>query len=405
MTAGTVITAQLSGTIGDGRNISDQRRAARHIVSEAMTAIATAPLVTFDSVSGAFVITSGITGTASTAAFATGTLATSLFLTSATGAILSQGAAAATPASFMNSILGLTTNWATFFTNFDPDGGTGNTQKLAFSAWTNSVAPRYLFIDWDTDITPTASVPATASQGYIVNTLNQYSGTALIYEPVDLNHAAFLAGAIAAIDFTATNGRTTMAYRTQSGLGAGVTSLGAATNLGGNPLTAGSFGNGYNFVGFFSLPNQISINFQRGTVSGPYQWIDSYINQIWLNSLFVSTIYNYMLAIKSFPYSTAGYAAFQLAMTGTPQNPGPILQGLSFGAYSAGVTLSPSQISQVNNAAGANIAPILQSQGYYFQILDPGSAVRLSRGSPNCTFFYVDGESVQALSISSVDVP
>ena len=395
---GTLITSQVSGT-PDGAGIYKISGAPQQVASEAMTGVATAPTVTFDSTSGAFVITSGVTGAASTAAFATGSLAASLLLTSATGAVLSQGAAATTPAAFMASIINLTTNWFSFWTAFDPDGGVGNTQKLAFAAWTNSVAPTYLYLGHDTDLTPGQSVPATSSLGYQVTEVLDYSGTVPIYEPIGLNHSAFVAGAIAAIDFNAPNGRTTLAYRMQTGLGASVTDQTTAVNLGGNPLTTGSFGNGYNFVGYFSLPNQNSINFQRGTVSGPYQWIDSYANQRWLTSLFQSTAYNYMLAVKSFPYTPSGYANFELAFNSV------IAQGLSFGAYSAGVTLSSAQISEVNNDAGANIAVTLQAQGYYFQILDPSSSVKASRGSPRIVFWYTDGESVQSLSIGSVNVP
>lgn len=397
VTGSPVITSQLGGTTG-GIGTYRISGTPQQVASESMTATATAPLVTFDPISGGFVITSGITGAASTAAFATGSLAASLLLTSATGAVLSQGAAAATPAGFMAALVNVTTNWASYFTAFDPDGGSGNAQKLAFAAWTNSVAPRYAYLAWDTDITPTESVPASGSLGYQVTTTLQYSGTVPIYEPVDLNHAAFIAGAIAAIDFTQEGGRISFAYKTQTGLGAAVTDPTAAFNLGGAPLVDGSFGNSYNFVGFFSLPNQISINFQRGTISGPYKWIDSYVDQIWLTNQFQSAAYNYMLAVKSFPYTPAGYANFELAMAGVIQ------AGLNFGAYAGGVTLSSAEISEVNAAAGANIASTLQTQGYYFQVLDPGPTVRASRGSPKVTFWYVDDGSVQSLSIGSVAV-
>ena len=53
--------------------------------------------VTFDSVSGAFIIASATTGAASTLAYATGTIAAGLALTAVTGAVLSQGSIAATP--------------------------------------------------------------------------------------------------------------------------------------------------------------------------------------------------------------------------------------------------------------------------------------------------------------------
>lgn len=394
---GSLIIAQLGGTIG-GVGTYQLGGTQLHVAGESMTGSATAPVVTYDSVSGAFIVTSGITGAPSTAAYATGTLAASLNLTQATGATLSQGSPAMTPAAFMSMIVGITNNWASFFTSFDPDGGNGNTQKLAFAAWTNSVAPRYVYIGPDTDITPTEGVPASASFGYLVNTTFQYEGTVAIYEPVDLNHAAFISGAIASIDFTQEGGRTSFAYLTQPGLGAAVTTLQAAVNLGGSPSVESSFGNNYNFVGAFSLPNQTSINYQRGTISGEYVWLDSYIDQIWLTNQFQSAAYNYMLQIRSFPYTPAGNANFEVAMQGVIQ------AGLNFGAYSAGVQLSTSEIAEVNRQAGANIAPTLQSQGYYFQIGTASAQVRASRGSPPITFWYVDGGSVQSLNIGSVAV-
>jgi hypothetical protein len=80
------------------------------------------PGVTYDSVSGGFVVASSTTGATSTIAFATGTIAASLKLTSATGAVLSQGAIAAVPAAFMDALVVVNSNWVTFMTTFDPDG-------------------------------------------------------------------------------------------------------------------------------------------------------------------------------------------------------------------------------------------------------------------------------------------
>lgn len=395
ITGSPVILSQIAGTPG---SVGTYRisGAQQHIASEAMTGIATAPLVTFDSVASAFVITSGITGVPSTAAFATGALAASLALTAATGATLSQGAAPATPAAFMNAIIAQTTNWASFFTAFDPDGGNGNAQKIAFAAWTNSVAPRYAYLAWDSDITPTAGVPAVASLGNQVNNVLNFSGTVPIYEPTDLNHAAFIAGAIAAINFNAKGGRITLAFRTQPGLAPAVTNKAVAINLGGNPLAVGSFGNGYNFVGAFGTANQGFINFKRGTISGPFKWLNSYVFQIWLTNQFQLTAEEYMTSVGSFEYDTDGFTSFENAMQTVIQ------QGLDFGMYAGGVSLSSGQIQAVNKLAGLNIAGTLQAQGWYFQVLDPGPTVRGSRGSPIIRFFYVDEGDVQALDIASV---
>jgi hypothetical protein len=385
ITANSIITSLGTGTGGTGTyNLSQTST----VSSESMTTIPTPVAVTFDSVSGSFIITSGITGTPSTIAFASGTLAPSLFLTQITGAVTSQGAAATTPAAFMNSIIGITQNWATFMTAFDPDGGSGNAQKLAFAQWVNGTNNQYAYICWDTDTSPTTTVPATSSLGYLIAQA-QYSGTELIWEPTDQNYAAFICGSAASIDFTQTNGRITFAFKGQSGLTPTVTDPTTAANL---------LANGYNFYGAYATANQQFNLFQNGSISGIFKWLDSYINQIWLNNNLQLSLMNLLSQTKSIPYNQAGYSLIESACLAIIQ------QGLNFGAFRAGVTLSATQIANVNNAAGKNIATTLQNQGWYLQIKDAAPTVRQARGSPPINFWYVDGQSVQKISLASIDV-
>jgi hypothetical protein len=393
VTAGTLITAQIGGTTG-GVGTYRISGAPQQIASEAMTGVATAPLVTFDSLSGAFVVTSGITGAPSTAAFATGTLAASLLLTSATGAVLSQGAAAAVPGGFMDGVVQVVQNWGTFMTAFDPDGGSGNTVKQAFAAWKNAQNNRYAYVCFDTDITAVANPPQAGCLGQILKN-NGDSGTILIYEPTDLNLAAFACGAIASIDFSATGGRTTLAFRRQDGLVASATTLTTAVNLGGNPQVAGSFGNGYNYFGAVGAANQNFNWFQRGTCTGPFKWADSYVNQIWWNSLLQSELLNLQDNALSIPFNAAGASQIENALADGIQ------AGLTFGAAAPG-TISSSQIAEVNAAAGANIASTLQTQGYYLQVLQQSSTVRANRGPWQITLWYLDRGSAQSFSLSSI---
>lgn len=400
VTGSPSILSQISGTAG-GIGLYQLSGAQQTVVpAEAMTSTATAPTVTFDSVSGAFVVTSGITGPGSTVAFATGTLAAPLLLTSATGAVLSQGAAAATPASFMNALIAVNPNWLSFMTAFDPDGGSGNTQKQAFAAWKNSQNNRYAYVCWDTDITPTESVPATGSLGYILPQAGD-SGTFLIYEPSDLNQAAFVMGTAASIDFEATNGHITFAYKQQPDLVAGVTSGTVALNLAGDPQAIGSFGNGYNFYGAYADDVGDSDTWlQRGTVTGPFQWFDAYVEQVWLNSTFKAALLSYLGSVNSVPYGPVGAAAIEQVLST------PINAGLKFGAFGPVPpgTLSGAQIAAINAAAGSNIATVLQTQGWYLQIGVASPATRGSRASPPMTFWYITEGSVQALTLNSIAV-
>lgn len=390
VTVGTRITALGTGTGGTGTYTVS---ASQTVGSEAMTTTGTAVVVTYDSTSGAFIVTSGITGTPSTAAFGVGTLATSLDLTSATGAVLSQGAAATTPSTFMDGITAVTQDWATFATAFNPDNS-GNTNKLAFAAWADDQNDRYAYVCWDTDTSPTTQDPATSSLGYLIDAAD-YSGTCLIYAP-DATLAAFICGVAAAINFDAVNGRITFAFRSQSGLTASVSNETIAVNLGGNPQTPGDRGNGYNYYGALATANDDFTFFYPGFVSGPFAWMDSYINQIWLNNNFQLAIVELLTNSNSIPYNAAGRAMIEQALMPT------ILAGLNFGAFRAGVTLSGSQILEVNSQAGQDIANTLSTQGWYLQVLDATATVRAARGSPPVKFWYMDGESVQVLNMTSI---
>lgn len=390
--AGTLITSQIGGTIG-GPGLYQLSGAAQGIASEAMTGVATTPVVTYDSVSAAFIITSGVTGTPSTAAFATGTLAAPLFLTSATGAVLSQGAAAAVPATFMNAVVAQTTAWVNFMTAFDPDGGSGNAVKQAFAAWKNSQNSRFGYVCFDSDASPTASVPAASSLGQIL-AANGDSGTCLIYEPSDLNLASFVCGAAASIDFGETNGRITFAFRSQAGLVASVSSQIVADNLAGSPQGSGR-GNGYNFYGAYGAAQQNFIWFQRGFVTGPFLWFDSYVNQIVMNNAFQSDLLNLQANSKSIPYSTAGDNLIEGALADS------IAQFLNFGAFGPG-DISSSQAAAVKAAAGVDITTALETQGYYLQIKPASASARAARTTPPATFWYLDRGSIQSINLASV---
>jgi hypothetical protein len=393
--ASTVVLSQITGTAGGtgtyGVSVNQT------MSSSPITLEPTPVVVTYDSVSGAFIITSGITGAPSTSAFATGTLAggtgasAALQLTSLTGAVLSQGAAAATPAAFMNAIVQITQNWATFMLGFDPDGGvTPATQKLAFAAWANGQNNRYVFVCWDTDINPTTTVPATNSMGYLVGPNgSNYSGTVLVYEPSDQNLAAFVCGAIASIDFEQPNGRQTLQGRSQSGLVAGVTAQLAYQNL---------VANGYNCYAAVGTAAQNFIFFAPGSISGPFSWIDSFVDQIWLNNQFQLALLNLLVSVGSIPYNPSGNSLIEASLTG------PINAGVNFGAIRAGVTLSAAQTANVNNQAGANVAPTLQQRGWYLQTLPASPQVRAARQSPPVAFWYCDGQSVQAIQLSSIEL-
>lgn len=392
VTANTHILALLSGTPNtDGATYSLDKSSTVGS-GEAMTG-GVVPQVSYDSVTGELTFATVLAGANQTIDFAqASTLASAIFLTSATGAVTSQGAAAATPSAFMTGITQVSQDWANFMLCFDPDNGSGNTQKLLFAEWNGLQNNRWGFVCWDTDISASTEDPAPASLGALLAAGN-ISGTCLIggdgTNPVTASYAAFVCGYGASLDFTRTNGRTTLAFRSQSGLLATCSTQTAMDNL---------IANGYNFYGAYATANQNFIFFYPGSVSGEFLWMDSYVDQIWLNNQFQLAFMELLVNTTSIPYNRAGYTLIEAAALDT------INEGLNFGAFRAGVTLSQAQAAEVNSQAGVPIANTLNQFGWYFQVLDAPPQVRQERGSPPCTFWYMDGGSVQKINLSSIEL-
>jgi hypothetical protein len=391
------LTITIDGTVKTSTSIN---LSAATSFSNAATIIAaaftTGPTVTYSSQLGAFVFSSTTSGASSTITFASGTLSAGLLLTQATGATLSQGAIAATPAGAMTSIAGLTQNWASFMTVFEPVIA----DKLAFAQWVVSQNNRFAYICWDTDANAIVSgnttsfgaqVTALSLSGSVPISGDASAATAAgstlaaLLPPV----AAFVMGSIAAIDFARTNGRITFAFKSQSGLTATVTSQTVA-----NILDA----NGYNFYGAYATANQGFTFFYPGSVGGKFDWLDEYVNQIWMNSQLQLAMMTLLTQVTSIPYNIAGYTLIEASCTD------PINAALNFGAIRPGVTLSALQIAEVNSQAGLQIDTTLSTRGWYLQILDATAQERGARQSPPMSLWYMDGGSVQQLTLASIVV-
>lgn len=388
VTSGTYIQALGSGTGGTGTYVLSASASAG---SETMTA--DAPGVTYDSVSGSFVVTSATAGASSSVGYASGTAAAGLLMTQATGATLAAGAAALTPGTgapttFMTAITAITQNWVSFTTTWEPTVA----DKESFASWTNSQDDRYLYVLWTTDDLNTGSSGPSAEVAYVNE--NDLSGTAVVWDdpnidPMGGQIAAFVMGYAASIDFSAVNGRATAAFRSQAGLAVQVTSGMVAQYL---------ISYGVNFYGNYTTANQSFLWFQQGVVSGPFQWLDSYINQIWLNNQLQLSQAELLSNVKSVPYNAAGDGLLASSVQG------PAQAGVTFGAIRTGVTLSPEQVAIINAQAGIAIDSTLFNQGWFFQTGIASAQVREARDSIPQTFWYCDGGSVQKLTLASIEI-
>lgn len=366
-------TPQTSAPINFGT--ANSFSAAAALIQAALTGVTAA----FDSLSGAFVITSATTGATSAVSAASGPLAAPLLLTTAVGAVASPGAAPTTPAAFLVNVIAQSPSFASFTTTTEPSV----TDKVAFAAWANAQLSAIAYVLWTTEIALTTTDTTGTSVAAIK--ANGYAGTIAIYEPSDLNHAAFVMGCIAAVDFTRSNGRITLAFRTQSGLTAGVADAQAAANL---------EANGANFYGSYAG----GAFFYAGAITGPFLWIDSFIDQIQLRAGIQAACFALLQQAGQVPYNPAGYATIEAACLD------PIQAALRFGSIRPGVTLSNAQRQAINAQAGLIIDDVVQTRGWYLAIGDASPAVRAARQSPPISFFYADGQSVQRINIASLEV-
>lgn len=386
---GTYTTGTGTGTV----NISAAATGAAGPEAGSVTAL---PTVTYDALRMGFVIESPTTGATSAVGFATGTLSPNIFLTQATGAVQSVGAAAAIQAGAMNGVVASTQNWVSFSHVFTVTPAVA----LGFALWTSQNSPagqeRFLYVEWDADTADDISNPPNAqSFGYQLNAAN-YNGTMPNYDLTSGQKAAFVMGAVASLDTEATNGRFTLAYKSQAGLTPDVVDATTAANLAGVPY--GSGGNFYNFYGSFATANQAFEFLMPGSMPGQWKWVDPYVNQILMGQDFQLALATLETQVKSIPYNTAGLTLLRSTLLT------PITKYINFGAIQPNVPLSAAQAALVNSQAGVKIDGILSTVGWYLQILQASATVRGLRGSPPMKFWYTDGGSVQSLLLATIDV-
>ena len=319
-----------------------------------------------------------------------------LRLTQATGATLSQGADADTPTTAMNNAAAISRAWVTFSTTFEPLLA----DKELFAQWVSAQNQRYAYVAWDTD--PLAISSGTGvTFGEVARTLAYdtvlpISGDAAAaiaqgstLAQVTRDAAAFICGVVAATDYTRKDGRVTACFRTQAGLLPTVIDNQNALNL-----TA----NGYSFYGQFANSVNVKNFFSDGKVSGKWNFLDSFAGQVYLNTNLQTAIVSLMIAVNSLPYNQAGYSLARAAMND------PISAAKNAGIIRTGVSLSASQIAQINQTAGQDISSDLVNNGFFLQILDPGAQARAARGTPIVNLWYTDGGAIQSISLASINV-
>ncbi|MGX7346283.1 DUF3383 family protein [Acetobacter pasteurianus] len=277
-------------------------------------------------------------------------------------------------------------DWCAFAFAQEPDA----TAKTAIAAWMPTNPNRYWGIVQDNDASILqaeshcfgSTVAAQATPGLTCLCNTDGNGTLA---------AALCLGWAASINPQRNAGRTTLMFRNNGGVTpADITATQAQALL----------QNGYSFYGSYKSGDSTFSFLNNGAASGAFAWADSYLNQIWMTSSFQSDLLTLFSAVGQIPYAVQGDTLLATAVQNT------IDTAVAFGAIQPNVTLSAAQAQVVNAQAGRSIADTLATRGWY---LLPGAstasaATRAKRGPVQARFFYMDGQSVQSISLATVEV-
>lgn len=277
-------------------------------------------------------------------------------------------------------------DWCAFAFAQEPDA----TAKTAIAAWMPTNPNRYWGIVQDSD----ASILQAESHCFGSTVAEQATPGLTSLCNTDGNGtlaAALCLGWAASINPQRNAGRTTLMFRNNGGVTpADITATQAQALL----------QNGYSFYGSYKSGDSTFSFLNNGAVSGAFAWADSYLNQIWMTSSFQSDLLTLFSAVGQIPYAVQGDTLLATAVQNT------IDTAVAFGAIQPNVTLSAAQAQVVNAQAGRSIADTLATRGWY---LLPGAstasaATRAKRGPVQARFFYMDGQSVQSISLATVEV-
>jgi hypothetical protein len=349
-----------------------------------MNAAFTSPdfTIAYDAQRNRFTLSTTGDGATYTVSAVTGTLI-GVGLTAAEGAqVVGTGYAPDTAATVMNRVIASTTNFGTFGAAWQ----TVIADRLSLAQWNSGQNYQYLFIGQDEDA---ASIVANNASSFGAQVFAApYQGTLPLYGGFDTLGAVM--GYAAGINFNVPNGRTNLSFRQfQAGTAATCTSLQTAKNL---------RSNNYTYLGAYANQNNSWTIAYNGAVSGQFDWVDTYLNQIWLNANMQQAEFEALLAYNSVPYNEDGYTDLYRAGVDV------IDTAVENGVIQAGVDLSQSQMQQIDTKAGiTGVGQTVATIGWYFLVTDPASpTVRTSRGSPTMILFYADGGSVQSIDLSSI---
>lgn len=308
--------------------------------------------------------------------------ANTLKLTAATGAQKSNGSAVKTGEQVMNMLTDGNQNFILFTTLAE----LSDEQKESYCRFASNSNSRFGYVY--TDNSQAALIPNNPEcfhQKVVI--ANNYDSIFPMFG--DLQYAMLPLAYAASLNFNATNGRVSFKFRRFTSMVANVNRLADAMALDSN---------GYNYLGAYGLNATLADYASQGKITGQYIWLDSFIDQVWLNANLVTSFLALFLANQSYPFNVRGYATVETAVGNVAS------RGLTYGAVQTGITLDPEQLAIVTGETGLDLESVLFNQGWYFYIPPQRGETRLERVLSGTIFYWVDGQLIQSIKMSSTTI-
>ena len=378
LTAST-ITISVDGVSQTSASIDLSSETSQSAIATALEAALTGVSVAWNASTSTFVITSDTTGSSSSVSVADdSTIATGLLLTDAGGAVSVDGADIDSLTELMDSITNVDNDWRVFFAASELT----TAQKTELCKWNTAQSNQFIYAVNDSSTAATVSGSAAGFYPSVV-TANGYTGIVPVYgTPV---YSAAVPAYAASIDTSAKRGRVTLFKRKFPGLSPNVTSKSVASAL---------RTNGYNYYCEAKESSTTSDYFAAGTISGDFEYVDSYLIQSMMRSDLIVALSSLFDANQGYAFNASGYASVKAAIVDVQT------KWINFGGIQKGVTLDSSETVQIKNVVGKDITSTLYSDGCYLYIPTQSGTNRLARNLAGCVFFYVDGEMIQTIDLT-----
>ena len=354
--------------------------------SDVATAVQTATngdlTLEFSSQFNAFIIKGVTVGATATLSVPTGDVATALGFNAET-AVISDGQDANTMTQSMENLVDGFTNFVTFTTLTEPT----DAEALELSQWATTnynAGVLYLYVCWDT-----SKANYDPNNTTVISEQLQLENIGATCVCFGVTMASFIMGVTASIAWDQANSTITYAFKHLSGFGANVDKTSYANALDKHKV---------NYMGNFATRNDNFILSHNGSMLGEWDWIDAYINAVWLCNALQVQLMAMIETANRIPYNENGYAKIRSNCKDI------INRAINNGVIDLGVNISNAQKAELTTLLGADYSDEIRNNGYFLQIVDATAAIRQARNTPSINLVYTYAGAVHKLIVPATAV-